>query len=207
MKLDDHIIPPPERKPSIAAQLQKLYKGQSFTVPKKKNTRTGLYAIAKKAGVKITTQVTQLNQIRVWRMDGEEMPRSEHLNTIAGHPIAADWQSIEADQAREPSRENLAAVKMLESWIEEDEEQMSQKETIAGLRDLVRLNMAGVKASEIYGDEKSETIDEDWRFTKDKPQYDDSGRVFRKQYLMPDGKRTRTVEVSEYDHEEIIKTV
>lgn len=46
---------------------------------------------------------------------------------------------------------------------------------------------------------------EDWRFTKDNPQYDDNGRVYRQQYLAPLGKRRRSVEVDADDLEMIIE--
>lgn len=48
-------------------------------------------------------------------------------------------------------------------------------------------------------------IVEDWRFTKDAPQYDDSGRVYRQQYLAPLGKRRRSVEVDADDLDSIIE--
>lgn len=48
-------------------------------------------------------------------------------------------------------------------------------------------------------------ITEDWRFTKDNPQYDDNGRVYRQQYLAPLGKRRRSVEVDADDLEMIIE--
>ena len=38
---------------------------------------------------------------------------------------------------------------------------------------------------------------EDWRFTKDSPQFSDDGNVYRKQVLWPAGKRFRSVQVGE----------
>lgn len=51
----------------------------------------------------------------------------------------------------------------------------------------------------------SAPVADDWRFTKDAPQYDDNGRVYRQQYLAPLGKRRRSVEVDADDLEMIIE--
>lgn len=44
----------------------------------------------------------------------------------------------------------------------------------------------------------------EWAFTKDAPQYAEDGNVYRKQVLLPAGKRFRTVRVSEDSHDTII---
>jgi hypothetical protein len=44
--------------------------------------------------------------------------------------------------------------------------------------------------------EQVEVVEPEWQFTKDSPQYDDSGKVYRKQGLMIGGRwKFRTVEV------------
>ncbi len=50
----------------------------------------------------------------------------------------------------------------------------------------------------------SEIVD-DWRFTKDKPNYPDDGRAYRQQILHPAGKRFRTVEVDIDNIETILR--
>lgn len=44
-----------------------------------------------------------------------------------------------------------------------------------------------------------------WVFSKDAPMFPDDGKIYRKQLLAPMYKRSRTVEVDEFDHDEIIK--
>lgn len=46
---------------------------------------------------------------------------------------------------------------------------------------------------------------EDWRFTKDKPEFHENGNVYRQQTLAPDFKQRRTVQVDSDDHEQIIR--
>ncbi len=43
-----------------------------------------------------------------------------------------------------------------------------------------------------------------WKFTKDRPEFHDSGRVYRQQYLVSNPKQRRTVRVDDEDHEQII---
>lgn len=48
---------------------------------------------------------------------------------------------------------------------------------------------------------------EDWRFTKDKPEFHESGRVYRKQVLATNSKQTRTVEVDIDNPDEIVRVM
>ena len=54
----------------------------------------------------------------------------------------------------------------------------------------------------------TEPVEDDWRFNNEKPQFNDQdGNVYRKQVLYPAGKRVRTVQVDEDDHERIIRVM
>ncbi len=48
---------------------------------------------------------------------------------------------------------------------------------------------------------------EEWRFTKDKPEFHESGRVYRKQVLATNSKQTRTVEVDIDNPDEIVRVM
>lgn len=77
-------------------------------------------------------------------------------------------------------------------------EATTERKTVAELRELIAPIETGEQIAPV------EPVSEDWLFTKDAPQYDDTGRVFRQQYLAPLGKIRRTVEVDEDDIERII---
>jgi len=62
-----------------------------------------------------------------------------------------------------------------------------------------------IESNSIASPSIASPVVEDWRFTKDAPQYDDSGRVYRQQYLAPLGKRRRSVEVDADDLDVIIE--
>ncbi len=73
----------------------------------------------------------------------------------------------------------------------------SKQEKLAALRGLL-----GGTAQPIV-----EPVVEDWRFTKDATQYGDDGNVYRKQVLAPAGKRFRSVQVEDGNHDEIIRVM
>lgn len=145
MKLDMDIVPVPpprSRDDSLVAQMQALYKGQSFTVPNKsKWTRSGLYVTARRAKVKIATRfVEALNVWRVWRMDGDEKPERRTVTPDARYE----------DTMFAPGEKDSAEVPM------------THKEKLDGLRDLMGIASSGVKASEIYGDEEPGKPIDEW---------------------------------------------
>jgi hypothetical protein len=141
MKLDaDPIpIPPPcEKKDSIVGQMRRLHKGQSFTVPNKSQwTRSGLYIMARRAKIKIATRITPLNEIRVWRTDGEDLPQEERRTVKPDGRFESTMFPPEVDKST-------------------GEVEMSQKEKIEALKDLANLATSGIPANEIYAEPVSE---------------------------------------------------
>ena len=76
---------------------------------------------------------------------------------------------------------------------------------IVGVSQAVR---AGAKSIDLPIDGFDEyTEPEDWRFTKDKPEFHESGRVYRKQVLATNSKQTRTVEVDIDNPDEIVRAM
>lgn len=71
--------------------------------------------------------------------------------------------------------------------------------------DQLKALIAPIESGEVIAQSAPVPVVEDWRFTKDNPQYDDNGRVYRQQYLAPLGKRRRSVEVDADDLEQIIE--
>lgn len=61
-----------------------------------------------------------------------------------------------------------------------------------------------IEQKEIKKEEVIQDVEESWKFTNDKPEYHENGRVYRKQILAPEFKKTRTVRVDEEDHTFVI---
>lgn len=77
------------------------------------------------------------------------------------------------------------------------------RKSLAELQEMINGITAGAPSASPV-----EPIGQDWRWSKDRPQYDEAtGKVFRQQWLFPKGKPTRNVEVDEDDIDRIIRIV
>lgn len=190
---------PTPRVGTLSATLKTLSVGQSFLIPfndikEVKKTQAAVHTLAKQFEMKCATR-SEGEGLRVYRIENVEREKPDLLEAVKvfQEHNKKDWEGVDVDaylrKVREKDVDDRAEVPI------------THNEKLDGLRDLIGLASSGVKASEIYGDEREPY----WRFTQDKPQYDDSGDVYRKQLLYPDGKAVRTVQVDADNLEEIIK--
>lgn len=70
--------------------------------------------------------------------------------------------------------------------------------------DELRALISPIEKKETKKEEVIQVVEESWKFTNDKPEYHENGRVYRKQILAPEFKKTRTVRVDEEDHTLVI---
>lgn len=187
MKVDKYPVPLPGPKSTTkVALLRGLAKDQSIFIPDTeltKSTRKGIYTLAKLAKIEITTRKVE-GGLRIWRTDGASLPTGPVVEMVSKDEFLKNHPEYDDDVDLETGEVPMTALEKVQAAI--DAIEMDAESTLF---------------------EPSLSEPEDWRFTKDKPQYDDSGKIFRKQFLFPDGKRTRTVEVDEFNHEDVIKIV
>lgn len=174
---------------NITQQIRELRVGSSLDLDIRRqniNTylaRTGTQAIVEKTetGYKITKVISL-----ICRQCGVEWS-----STIA-NPLRCKECNSESWDTQKDHCKTCSCFKKKELSTKEDK--------LSGLRDLMnKIPPSGENPVKVIKTE------EDWRFTKEKPQYHEDGNVYRTQALAPDFKRTRVVQVDELDHNLIIR--
>lgn len=190
---------------SLREQIEQLKPGESFTTVQ---GRAAVFVAAKRAGVEVTTSIADNGFHIMVTRKGEPVPElslvervaelspTERLELFENFELCCGMNRGECVCLREADL--TSTVLALPTLGDEVVSMPKRKLSLDELRDL----MANPKAGET--DSRSEPVDEDWRFTKDAPQFADDGNVYRKQVLAPAGKKMRTVRVDADDHELIL---
>lgn len=181
---------------SLTQQLRGLADGECLAIEPK--LQTAAYVTAKRIGIHIRTEKHD-NLIRIYRVrNGVNLATlSEVIEAVKTLNVADRLNVFDAFELCCGMNRGACICPPEEIVIAP----VDPRSTVDTLRELIAPIERG------YSVPVSDPVAEDWRFTKDAPQYDDSGRVYRQQYLAPLGKRRRSVEVDAEDLELIIERV
>jgi hypothetical protein len=195
------------KKVSLKQQLQSANTGDVIVTDQ---NRTGVYVAAKRAGVTVSTKELPDKRTEITvtaKIVKPPEPKLTQFESVL--QVVSDW-TTETRLKLFEQFELCCAMKRGNCICPTEVVEIKplQSAVISTTGDSVADFIAKAQAKKGIVSQpfvtEPEPDEEEWRFTSDKPQYETPYDVYRKQFLVSNPKRTRTVKVDEDNQDEII---